>query len=180
MPDDITAGEVLETSPAVSPTVSDAGATVNTEKTIEPEFRLENTIAQEPEKRGRGRPRKQRPDDRLNSVTHAPDPKPKPVAPTLIVNKEVNYSAMGEVAANVWFNVGEMVAGPDWAPVANETALISGAFKNYFQSAGIKDLPPGWVLGITLLTYSAARLTKPTVKDRFSGAILWLKTKIKR
>lgn len=131
-------------------------------------------------KRGRGRPKKVDTLERLNSVTQAPQRQPKIVAPPVITTKVVNYDEMGKVAATLFFGVGEMVLGADWAPENDEPKIVSGAFGAYFKSVNMTDIPPGFALSIVLVSYAAQRVQRPTIKSRISGAMLWTKNKIKR
>jgi hypothetical protein len=93
----------------------------------------------------------------------------------------VDYQALGELAANLWFNVGQMVLGEDWAPsVENkEPQAVAGAFKDYFKSKQITQIDPGLQLVIVLGAYTLQRVNKPTVKQKFTGAFEWIKSKIK-
>lgn len=91
-----------------------------------------------------------------------------------------DYVAMGQLAANLWFNAGEIMLGEDWQPDPNEPALIAGAFRNYFQAKEIKVMSPDLVLLTTLGMYAMARMRKPTVKSRIARGIEWLKSKTRR
>jgi hypothetical protein len=133
-----------------------------------------------PEKRGRGRPKKSDVAARLNSVSPAkPRAAPAAVAAPVPLLPAVNYVQMGQQAANLWFNAGELVLGADWQPSEGEPAIIAGAFKDYFQSVNATAIPPVWSLVIALTSYTAARVARPTVKTRLFGAYEWLKNKVK-
>lgn len=125
--------------------------------------------------------------DRLDSVTQA---RPltgakraeKPTRPVIPSPQAIatDYRVMGETAANVWFNVGEMAFGEDWQPEPKEPEMIASAFKDYFQAKEIKAIDPTIVLFIALGGYTVKRLNKPTMKSRVAGIGQWLKSKIKR
>ena len=133
----------------------------------------------EPVKRKRGRPTKAEIAARLNGVTPAPDKAPvrRPVVSQAVF---VDYESLGKMAANLWCNCGELILGSDWQPIEGEPAVLKNAFRDYFREAGIQTISPSWSLGIVLFTYSASRVTKPTVKSRMMGGWLWLKSKIRR
>lgn len=125
--------------------------------------------------------------DRLDSVTQArPLPRAKsaekssqPVIPSPQAIA-TDYRVMGETAANVWFNVGEMAFGEDWQPEPNEPQMIAGAFRDYFQAKEIKAIDPTIVLLIALGGYTVKRLNKPTLRNRLGGIVTWIKNKVKR
>jgi hypothetical protein len=125
--------------------------------------------------------------DRLDSVSQArpltrakSTAKPtEPYAP-LASTIATDYQAMGETAANVWFNVGVMALGEDWAPNPDEPKAIASAFRDYFKAKEIKAIDPGIVLLIALGGYTVARVNKPTVQSRFSKVAQWVRTKIRR
>ena len=132
-------------------------------------------------KRGRGRPRKDG-TQRLDSVTQAPPRAPSSIAPAPIA--PVNYDALGKIAANLWFNVGELFLGDEWRPEPDEPPIVKDAFKDYFQSAGITTIPPLWGLCLILFSYASKRVTRPTIKtrlyvakNRLYGVYEWLKSK---
>ena len=133
----------------------------------------------EPVKRKRGRPSKADNAARLNGVTMAPE-KALPRQPLVSQAVFVDYEALGKMAANLWFNSGELILGSDWQPLEGEPVVVKNAFRDYFKEAGIQNISPAWGLGIVLFTYSAARVSKPTVKSRVIGGWLWIKSKIRR
>jgi len=132
----------------------------------------------------RGRPSKedapsQR--ERLESVTRAP-PKPQlppstPAPPPIVID----YDALARLAATLWFEVPQPIFGRDWAPADKDEAnTIAAAFRRYFISAGITDIPPGIALALSLGSYTIARVNKPTVKERLMGMFEWIRSKTKR
>ncbi len=138
----------------------------------------------------RGRPRKdeaaQAESDkqraRLRSVTpstHKP-PREAPVKVTALA--VVNYQALGETAASIWFNVPTMVLGEDWLPdeKTGEPQAIAGAFRDYFRATNVKDIPPGFALTMALTIYALKRAQKPTVAQKLQGLGGWLKNKVSK
>lgn len=169
-PDAETSGEILG---AVQEPVQFNEAIAPDNPIASPEFTLEPEEAP-PVKRGRGRPKKDSV-DRLNSVTQAP---PRAVLKTQpIAQIPVDYEAMANVAANLWFNTGELVLGEDWRPEPHEPVAIRNSFKDYFESEKVTKIPPAWGLAMVLFAYTAQRVTKPTIKTRIFGAYQWLKNK---
>jgi hypothetical protein len=117
---------------------------------------------------------------RLNGVTPAP-PKPAPIpTPQIVAQKIVDYETLGQTAANLWFNVGHLALGDDWIPAQNEVMPVKNAFRDYFKTTNITEIPPAWNLALVLGGYTLARLQKPTVKSRFNLALAWVKTKFRR
>ena len=115
---------------------------------------------------------------RLDSVSRAGPRKPKVepiIMPAPIV---VDYDASAQVAATLWFAVGELILGSDWAPEKNEPQIIKGAFKTYFVANGIGDIPPGIALALALGGYAAVRAQKPTVSERIGKVTAWIKNLI--
>ncbi len=92
----------------------------------------------------------------------------------------VNYQAMGDLCANLFFNVGSMVLGEDWAPEDQGEALaVSAGFRDYCKAQQVKDIPPGFALTLILVGYTAKRVAKPTVKTRLQLFGAWVKDKVK-
>lgn len=99
------------------------------------------------------------------------------VNPALAV---VNYQALGETAANLFFNIGTMALGEGWQPDNQGEALaVAGAFRDYFKSQQIKDIPPGLALTLVITSYSLSHAQKPTVKSRLQKVGAWFKEKAK-
>lgn len=119
---------------------------------------------------------------RLESVTPAPPrvTKAVPIAAPAPIAASVDYKALGETAATLWFNVPQPLLGEEWGPNEGEPRLIADAFSRYFKSTGVSDIPPGMALALVLTSYTMARLTKPTIKDRFVMGFKWLMSRVKR
>lgn len=93
----------------------------------------------------------------------------------------VNYQAMGEMVAGVWFNGGIMLLGEEWAPdiKAGEHLAVAGAFRDYFKAMNYKDLPPGFALVAVLSLYTLKRAPAPGIKTKLQRVGLWLKTNVR-
>jgi hypothetical protein len=117
---------------------------------------------------------------RLRSVSPGKGPKPKIEAIAIEPLVAVNYQAMGEMVAGLFFNVGVMVLGEEWAPDVKEGEhlAVAGAFRDYFKATNMRDLPPGFALVAVLSLYTLKRVTKPTIKQRLQGVATWLKAKM--
>lgn len=121
-------------------------------------------------------------DARLESVTPAPPRVTRaiPMAAPAPIAVSVDYKALGETAATLWFNVPQPLLGEEWGPNDSEPRLIADAFTRYFKATGVNDIPPGMALVLVLTSYTMARMTKPTIKDRFVMGWKWISSKIKR
>jgi len=165
---------------AQSAPVDQSPETIDTSAPIAREVPVESGEQLEPQKRKRGRPSNAEIAARLNGVT-PPPPKPAPVlAPQAAAQKLVDYETLGQTAANLWFNVGHLALGDDWIPAPQEVMPVKNAFRDYFKTTNITEIPPAWNLVLVLGGYTLARLQKPTVKTRFNLALSWVKTKFKR
>jgi hypothetical protein len=128
-----------------------------------------------------GRPRKDGDNsmhDRLESVTQAPPrrPKEKPIETASVIAHD--YEAAARVAANAWFSVGTLLLGDDWAPdtAANEHLHVKTAFKDYFVEAQVGKIPPSAALLLVLVSYAAIRAPKPTIRQRITQVVTWIKS----
>lgn len=121
--------------------------------------------------------------ERLRSVTPSSErPKVKILKadPALAV---VNYQAMGNMVAGMFFHGGTMVFGKDWQPDTSvgEHVAVAGAFTDYFKATQMRDIPPGVALCFVLGTYSMKRVaTKPDVQSRLKLFGAWIKSKMPR
>jgi hypothetical protein len=123
--------------------------------------------------------------ERLESVTPAPPrvDRPRTIAPPAPVAAPpaipVDYTGLGRTAANLWFNVGQIPFGEDWAPnvEAKEHEIVAGAFRDYFKAKNVSEIDPTVGLCLVLGSYTLARVTKPTIKQRIAGAWAWARSK---
>jgi hypothetical protein len=108
---------------------------------------------------------------RISSVRRAgPRPQAKNAASATV---SIDYEQVARAFAGTWFGVGALAFGDDWLPneEAGEHIQVKDAFKRYVEARGIGDFPPGIALALALGTYSLARVTKPTVKERLG--LIW-------
>lgn len=115
---------------------------------------------------------------KLESVTPAPPRTPK--APSMAPIVPVDYKALGQVAANLWFNVGQLPFGPEWAPdiAEGEHEIVAGAFRDYFKAKNVTQIDPTVGLVIVLGGYALKRAARPTIKEKISAGWTWLKSKM--
>ena len=118
---------------------------------------------------------------RLKSVTPSKTkptrPEQAPQVPALAI---VNYQAMGEAVASMFFSVGVLALGPDWEPdrAEGEPQAVAGAFRDYFKATNMRDLPPGFALCFVLSVYTLKRASKPTIAGKLSLFGAWVKTRV--
>ncbi len=118
--------------------------------------------------------------DRLRSVTPSKARAKSPdaiAAPALAV---VNYQAMGQAVASMFFSVGTLAFGTDWQPDESEgePQAVAGAFRDYFKATNMRDLPPGFALCFVLGVYTLKRAAKPTMKSKLQLFGAWVKSKM--
>lgn len=113
--------------------------------------------------------------DRLDSVTQStamPQTRQTTVSPAAIA---ANYRQLGETAANLWFNVPQILLGADWAPEASEIPMVAKGFQDYFKAKGVTELDPTLSLTLILGTYTLARVNKPSVQTRLQSVMTWFR-----
>lgn len=117
------------------------------------------------------RTRKKRPDPELfSSIGGIND------AATGLAGQEASTAdvkAAGMATAGIIFTLGIAIGGPDWQPTRSEQTYMSDAWRQYFEAKNIRDLPPGVVVAVALLSYAAPRFTKPETKSRLARVKLW-------
>lgn len=102
-------------------------------------------------------------------------PTPEKIAAPVDTAKKVNYKALGQVYAGLFFGGTSSIIGPEWLPRDNEEKKnVEGAFAVWAESTGASDLPPGITLVMVIASYSAARLQHENTRSKFGN----LKNKI--
>lgn len=189
-PADDAATSTAGTPPAPdAPPSSEGGASGDLPGDVDPEAPFGRRKDGSPAaKRGR-KPKGEAERERLLSVGAAPPrPAPAPVpvsmpAPSAIA---VNYRALGRTYASLWFSVGELVFGGEWAPNPpdpkvpgdrGEAELIAHTFEEWARAKNQTALDPTVALVVTLGSYALGRLTRPTIRQRITGAYEWVKEK---
>lgn len=91
---------------------------------------------------------------------------------------EKNFDGIANLTFDVSVNSLSALFGPEWQPHApEEKAQVVGAIANYYKSRDLADIPPGMLLAIVVIAYSASRVTKPATKNKLHLAWSWLKVK---
>lgn len=117
---------------------------------------------------------------RLRSVTQGKGAIQKNLpTPGLTPLSIVNYQALGDQVAGMWFYGGHVLLGDEWAPDAAEKVAVGGAFASYFKATQMNDLPPGVALCFVLGLYTMKRATKPTIQSRLKQFGAWIADKVR-
>jgi hypothetical protein len=95
------------------------------------------------------------------------------------------------LAAGYTERMGVWLGGPEWWYIRDQDKRIDEerdirkAFTVYFQSRGVQDLPPGWVLVLTIGQYAMLRLHMPEtqkrgklIANRLKRVYYWMRGKV--
>jgi hypothetical protein len=91
--------------------------------------------------------------------------------------------AAGRAFAQLTFMCGRAFGGEEWAPILlvengvtkyDEDAFMTEAYTEWCKAKNIKDVPPGVILSVALISYAAPRMRMPETQKRVAG----LKTRI--
>jgi len=123
----------------------------------------------QPGKRGRGRPpgaKNRRPSFQdLEQIT----------ATEVIVD----HKAMSVMIFDSSTGCLAMTLGDEWRPRSDEErAGMLGAIEAYLVATKAKDIPPGVMLTLVILAYSAPRLQAPSTASKLQLAWSWVKVKV--
>jgi hypothetical protein len=82
-----------------------------------------------------------------------------------VADDSAKARSAGIAAAQTFLMLAGALGGPEWKPIINEReneqAQMEEAWGNYFVAKGVTDFPPGLVLVICCVGYSARRFTSP-------------------
>jgi hypothetical protein len=87
----------------------------------------------------------------------------------------------GNMAANLLMQIGVVAGGDEWYPREdkatglNEKTMLETAFGDYFEAAGIIDIPPGFALTLAIGGYALPRFMMPKTKTRAQRGLAWVK-----
>lgn len=101
---------------------------------------------------------------------------PPKLAPTsanvpLTASAGLSSEAAARQFTNAFISGGVMIFGADWEPEdKSEPQELKNALKDYFDADGVPNIPPWFGVALAFGTYSAKRLTKPTIMEKI-GAI---------
>lgn len=94
-------------------------------------------------------------------------------------NAGTDYSFLAGMMFDTGAGVLTMTFGPEWQPRSpDEKNAVCVPLAAYLKTKNVVDLPPGVLLAIAILAYSAPRITAPTTKEKIKGFWLWIKSKI--
>lgn len=124
---------------------------------------------QEPIKRGRGRPVGSK------TVNRAPD-----FSDVERINEvQVDYGLLAGSLFDMGTGTAATVFGPEWMPRdENERKMVVEALRVYLAAKQVKDIPPGLMLTVILVAYSAPRLNAPPTKAKLSMGWTWFKMRV--
>lgn len=83
------------------------------------------------------------------------------VAPT-----SAQLDSVSSISANLLFNGAVILFGDEWTPDKNEAKGIQKAFRDYYASAGIVDIPPGVALILAVGLYGMPRLRTENTRTK--------------
>ncbi len=142
-----------------------------------------HTVQEAPQKRGRGRPRKDGaapkaskpqssfiPDDASGDNPDAPPPAPEAEA---VQRRNAALGATALVQTS-----GMLMAGEGGKMTKDEFSNVAENFDRYFAIKGISDFPPGISLGIALGGYYIRTLTAEKARPRVGLFMAWVRNKI--
>lgn len=134
------------------------------------------------EKRGRGRPKGSTKKAAMEGgISVLPDPQPQATPPPAENIPQVNYALLSETFFDTGTGALAVAFGPEWHPrTPEERQAVCGALGNYLRAKEVKDIPPGAMLTIVLLAYSAPRLKEPATSGKIKMGLVWLKNKFSR
>lgn len=90
-----------------------------------------------------------------------------------------DYSAMSAMIFDSSTGILTMTFGPEWQPQSpQERDAVTKALATYLQAKQVKDIPPGMMLAVVILAYSAQRLKAPTTANKLVMVWTWIKTKL--
>lgn len=94
-------------------------------------------------------------------------------------DKPVNYELMSGMLFDMSVGTMSMVFGPEWQPKdGNERGMMVTSLKAYLESKQVKDIPPGMLLAVVCIAYSAPRLRQPATADKLKIGWTWFKFKV--
>jgi hypothetical protein len=91
----------------------------------------------------------------------------------------VDYGLMSGSLFDMGTGTLATIFGPEWqAKTPQEREMVVGALRVYLESKQVKDIPPGLMLTIILVAYSAPRLQAPPTREKLRFGWTWVKMKI--
>lgn len=91
----------------------------------------------------------------------------------------VDHKAMSVMLFDSSTGCLSMVLGEEWRPRSEEERNgMLGSIEAYLVATKAKDIPPGVMLTLVCLAYSAPRLQAPSTKSKLQLAWTWVKVKV--
>lgn len=101
-----------------------------------------------------------------------------------------DYQLMSSMMFDMTTGTMANIFGPEWLPRPDDPGnSMSGSkerdnmimvIKSYLQSKQVKDIPPGMMLTIVAIAYSAPRLRAPATASKLKASYYWFKSKFAR
>lgn len=89
----------------------------------------------------------------------------------------VDYEFMSNVLFDTSTGTLVMIFGDEWKPRnEDERKMMVVGITGYLKAKQIKDIPPGLMLTMLALAYSAPRLRAPSTSEKLRGAWYWVKS----
>ena len=89
-----------------------------------------------------------------------------------VVAASQNFRGMAEMTFGLATGMLTTIFGPEWQPAnPEEKEGVVKPLEDYFRVKQIPDLPPGWVLVIAVLAYSAPRLHHPNTRNKIVATV---------
>lgn len=99
--------------------------------------------------------------------------------PAIQAVQSINYQQLAEMLFDTSAAVMTNTFGEEWKPKsADERTAVVGPLARYLESKQVQDVPPGMMLTIVVVAYSAPRLKAPQTAGKLKMGYLWLKSKI--
>lgn len=135
------------------------------------------------QKRKRGRPfgSKNPPKNNGSPTLETPSPSNVPnIADFQVVSEVVNtdYQLLAETTFDGATGLAASFVGPEWAARNEaERAGVVTPLAAYMKHKQMTDLPPGAVLAVAIIAYSAPRLREPATASKLAKLMTWFKGK---
>lgn len=91
----------------------------------------------------------------------------------------VDYGVMAGATFDMTVGIAASTFGPEWMPrTPEERNMVVESLRVYLASKQVKDIPPGLMLTIILVAYSAPRLNAPPTREKLRFGFTWVKMRV--
>lgn len=91
----------------------------------------------------------------------------------------VDYGVMAGATFDMTVGIAASTMGPEWMPRSpEERNMVVESLRVYLASKQVKDIPPGLMLTIILVAYSAPRLNAPPTREKLRFGFTWVKMRV--